>query len=115
MFLQESFLYGKTCLVPRIHGLGMQKSILGLGSTRASADVRKARLFVQCVFFITRDFNPVHPCILATKLTVLSVLLNALIYPKEVEGSSCSCGGTESTYSTVVVDAGVLRSVGCVA
>ena len=42
-------------------------------------------------------------------------LLNALINPKEVEATLSLCGGTESTYITVVVDVGPFGSVGCVA
>ena len=46
------------------------------------------------------------------KLTVLALTakcsLNAVINPKEVEASSF-CGGTESTFKTVVVDFGPLE------
>ena len=39
--------HGKIGLVSRIHGLGTYKSILGLGKTRANADVREARSSAQ--------------------------------------------------------------------
>ena len=37
-------------LVPRIHGLGMQK--VYLGNTRVNADVRGVRTFAQCVSLV---------------------------------------------------------------
>ena len=77
----------------------------------------KCRQNVANKLFITRVFNPVRPHTWLTALSALLRLLNALICPKEVEASSFSLWGTESTYNklTVVVDFGPAGSVGCVA
>ena len=98
-----------------------EPSIIKVGLTEAvsSMVLVKYRQNVANKLFITRVFNPVRP---HTWLTALSALLrllrhvlNALICPKEVEASSFSLWGTESTYNTVVVDVSPAGSVGCVA
>ena len=53
---------------------------------RPTFSERFCRQNVANKLFISCYFNPIHPCVLATNWQ-LSVLLNALINPKEVEAS----------------------------
>ena len=78
----------------------------------------KCRQNVGNKLFITCVFNPVHPHTY-NKLTVPSALLTtqtterSLMFKRGRDKPLSRCGGTESTYNTVVVDVGPAGNVGC--
>ena len=90
----------------------MRKEEMSLGTRLGS---RKVQTDVANKLFITCVFNPVRLHTWLTALSALLRLLNALICPKRSRQALSVCGGTESTYNTVVVDVGPAGSVGCVA
>ena len=77
----------------------------------------KCRQNVANKLFISRYFNPVVPYILIclTALTAKCSTERSHKVQRRSRQAVSLCGGTESTYNTVVVDVGPFGSVGCVA